>query len=286
MPRSVHGRVEVTEDALDKAREELLERVADLEPGFALVKRLEFERRFDFLFLELQNDPNNLLPVAQETRNALRDLGEEMADRGGDAEAGDSTFSAAFTYFGQFVDHDITLEKSSQPGMKPPVEPDLEPLPLEEIREQTRNVRTGVLELDSVYNFPAPRDPDNNIKMKLGEVSPSGGRPPGKDDFNDLPRRRRMPDDPPRDREARIGDPRNDENLIVAQMHLAFLRAHNRIVEETSPPNRFEKAKRRLRRHYQHIILHNFLKQIAEPEIVDDIIENGNRIYDPGEGEF
>src|SRR5918998_6207800 len=131
MPRSLHGRVEVTEDALDEAREELLERVAEVEPGFALVKRLEFERRFDFLFLELQNDPNNLLPVAQATRDDLVRLGNRMADDGTDAAAGDSTFSAAFTYFGQFVDHDITLEKSAQPGMKPPVEEDLEPLPLQ-----------------------------------------------------------------------------------------------------------------------------------------------------------
>jgi len=286
MPRSLHGRVEVTEATLDKAREEVAERIAEVGPAFAVVKRLEFERRFDFLFLELQDDPNNLLPVAQTTRNDLVKLGEAMADDGTDAAAGDSTFSAAFTYFGQFVDHDITLEKSAQPGMKPPVEENLEPLPLEDIRDQTRNVRTGVLELDSVYNFPAPRDPDNNLKMKLGKVSPSGGRPNDKDDFNDLPRRRPMPGDIERDREARIGDPRNDENTIIAQMHVAFLRAHNRLVEEASPPERFRKAKRRLRRHYQHIVIHDFLKQIAEPSIVDDIIENGNRIYNPGEDEF
>jgi hypothetical protein len=285
MPRWLHGRAEITEDTLDEAREAVAERVAEVGPGFALVKRVEFERRFDFLFLDLQDDPDNLLPEAKKTRNDLVRLGEAMADRGRDAPAGDSTFSAAFTYFGQFVDHDITLEKSAQPGMKPPVEEDLEPLPLDDIRDQTRNVRTGVLELDSVYNFPAPRDPEpNGAKMKIGKVSPSGGTP-GKDEFNDLPRRRRS-DNPKRDREARIGDPRNDENLIVAQLHLAFLRAHNRILEETSPPERFKKAKRRLRRHYQHIVLHDFLKQIADQPIVDDIIENGNRIYDPGEDEF
>jgi hypothetical protein len=284
MPRSLHGRVKVTDDTLAEAREEVLERIADVEPGFALVKRLEFERRFDFLFLDLQNDPANLLPVEKKTRDALVDLGEEMADPNLNVADGDTNFSAAYTYFGQFVDHDITLEKSSQPGMIPPVEEDLEPLPLDDVRNQTRNVRTGVLELDSVYNLPAPRDPDNNLKMKLGRVSPSGGTA-NKDDFNDLPRRKSMPDDIERDREAKIGDPRNDENLIVAQMHVAFLRAHNRLVEETSPPERFKKAKRRLRRHYQHIILHDFLKKIAEPSIVDDTIRR-NRIYKPGEDEF
>jgi len=283
MPRSLHGRLEVTDKTLAEAREEVLERIAEVETGFAVVKRLEFERRFDFLFLELQNDPANLLPVSRATRDALVDLGEAMATPNLNVADGDTNFSAAYTYFGQFVDHDITLEKSSQPGMKPPIEPTLEPLPLDDVRNQTRNVRTGVLELDSVHNLPAPRDPNNNLKMRLGRVSPSGGTP-GKDDFNDLPRRQPS-DDIKRDREAKIGDPRNDENLIVAQMHLAFLRAHNRIVEEASPPQRFKKAKRRLRRHYQHIILHDFLKKIAEPSIVDDTIRR-NRVYDPGEDEF
>jgi hypothetical protein len=67
MPRSLHGRVEVTDDTLAGAREEILERISEVEPGFAVVKRLEFERRFDFLFLELQDNPANLLPVSRAT---------------------------------------------------------------------------------------------------------------------------------------------------------------------------------------------------------------------------
>jgi hypothetical protein len=259
-----------------------------------VAKRLEFERRFDFLFLDLQDDPDNLLPVAKETRDDLVKLGEAMVDDGADAPAGDSTFSAVYTYLGQFIDHDITLEKSGQPGMAPPVEEDLAPLPLEDIREQTRNVRTGVLELDSVYNFPARRDPGPfGSWMEIGEVQPvpPNTRPPGKDDFNDLPRRPVPPNFPTQrdpielDREALIGDPRNDENLIIAQLHVAFLRAHNRLVGETSPPETFKKAKRRLRRHFQHIVLHDFLKQIAEPQIVDETIQR-NRVYKPDEDEF
>jgi heme peroxidase len=170
--------------------------------------------------------------------------------------------------------------------MKPPVEPGLQPLTLEEIEEQTGNLRTALLELDSVYNLPAVRDPEpDGPGMKLGEVQPVGPSVPGKDEFHDLPRREQS-NDPQLDREACIGDPRNDENLIVAQLHVAFLRAHNRLLDEAAPPNRFRKAKRRLRRHYQHIVLHDFLKQIADPVIVDDIIENGNRIYKPDEDEL
>src|SRR5918994_2496384 len=104
MPRWVHGRAEVTEEKLNEAREEISDLITDLGPAFALAKRVEFERRFDFLFLELQDDPANLLPEARATRDALVELGEAMADDGTDAEAGDSTFSAAYTYFGQFVD--------------------------------------------------------------------------------------------------------------------------------------------------------------------------------------
>jgi hypothetical protein len=47
-------------------------------------------------------------------------------------------------------------------------------------------------------------------------------------------------------------------------MHLAFLRAHNRLLEEVSSPEKFRKAKRRLRRHYQHVVIHDFLNQIAD----------------------
>ena len=141
-----------------------------------------------------------------------------------------------------------------------------------------RNARTAALELDSVYGPPAPRSGDS---MEVGKVAASGGRPPGKDDFNDLPReaRRRLPE---RDRAALIGDPRNDENLVVAQLQVAFLRAHNRLVREGKT---FLEARRTLRRHYQHIVLNDFLKRIADPQIVDDTIQE-NQVYDPLDEQF
>ncbi|HSO53364.1 MAG TPA: peroxidase family protein, partial [Actinomycetes bacterium] len=101
-------------------------------------------------------------------------------------------------------------------------------------------------------------------------------RPPGKGDDNDL-FREGPSTDKQHDRAAVIGDPRNDENLIIAQLHLAFLKAHNRLVDLGRT---FEEARRLLRQHYQQIVLHDFLKRIANPAIVDAVITDGNRFYD------
>jgi hypothetical protein len=273
MPRLPHG-TEITPGVVRAARNSVADRAADIPLGFALAKPAD-TRSFDFLFPELQEDPDDLLPVARKTRDDLVALGQAMSGVGG----GDSDVSAAYTYLGQFVDHDITLETSSATGSQL-VDPDLRPLPLARIRQETQNLRTGGLDLDSVYGLPAPRDGD---RFRLGRVSEIGGRPPGKDDFNDLPREGRSVD-VVHDRAALIGDPRNDENLIVAQLHLAFLRAHNELVDQG---NSFRRARRLLRQHYQHIVLHDFLKKrIADEQIVQDTIENGNRVYDPDDEDF
>ena len=200
-----------------------------------------------------------------------------MHDTGGAAGGGDSRIPAAYTYFGQFVDHDVTLEANSA-SLPDLLDPDLAPLGRSQIRENIRNTRTAALELDSVYGPPAPRNGD---RMEIGKVDESGGRPPGKNDFNDLPRepRRRLPE---HDRAALTGDPRNDENLVIAQLHVAFLRAHNRLVGQGKT---FGEARRTLRRHYQHIVLHDFLKKIADPQIVDETIQE-NRVYDPRDERF
>lgn len=302
MPRLPHG-MNINPKTVRNARDAVADHIAKEPLGFALVKPVDLQR-FDFLFLDLQDDDQNLLPVSQETRDNLVALGEEMAEpvvdppevsgpNNPDRDPNrDAKFSAAFTYFGQFVDHDITLDQNATPGSTPPIEEDLEPLSLEVIREETKNVRTGVLELDSVYGEPAPKDPQNPRKMLVGKVALLDAedkpllRPSGKADENDLPREPRDEENFEHDRAALIGDPRNDENTIISQLHVAFLLAHNRLVNEAAPPNRFMKARRRLLRHYQYIVLHDFLKQIADPLIVDDIIENGNHIYDPDEDEF
>jgi hypothetical protein len=122
---------------------------------------------------------------------------------------------------------------------------------------------------------PRPGQPQPDADRE-GHQGPGTVRPPGKGDDNDLPREPRSPDIR-HDRAAWIGDPRNDEILIVAQLHLAFLKAHNALVAQGRT---FEEARRLLRQHYQHLVIHDFLKRVADPAVVDRILRDGNRVYD------
>jgi hypothetical protein len=271
-----HGET-ITTEQFQAAREGIAKSIADVPLAFAAAQPADL-KDFDFMFPKLQNNANNLLPESSTTPANLARLGKTMVDTIGNDPAGDSPVPSIMTYFGQFIDHDITLEMAS--GDLPTLtSPSLTPLPLDEIRNNIRNARTATLDLDSVYDLPAPRDGN---KMRLGVVSPTGStqpplkRPKGKDDFNDLPRDPRN-SDPAADRAAQIGDPRNDENTIVAQLHLAFLRAHNAIVDRVGS---FTDARRLLRQHYQHIVINDFLMRVADRKIVREVLKGGNKFFD------
>lgn len=236
--------------------------------------------KFGFMFPNLQADASNRLPESDEAVEALKRLGEAMVDDdepdtlGCPPGKGDADIPAAYTYLGQFIDHDITFDRTGTPvetiaatGLRP--SPDLEGL---------INSRTPVLDLDSVYSNPAPREGLNGQLMKIGTVTRLNGtqRPvlpvPGKTDFNDLPRKPRSADASV-DREALIGDPRNDENLIIAQLHLAFLKAHNKLARTKSLD--FVGSRRAMRQRYQWMVLHDFLPRICDRNVLNSIAAQG-----------
>ena len=86
---------------------------------------------------------------------------------------------------------------------------------------------------------------------------------------------------------ALLGDPRNDENLIVSQLQLAFLRFHNRVLDDVTEEfgsgytrdEIFREAQRRVRWHYQWIVLHEFLPKTVGKSLVRAILDDGPKYY-------
>ena len=92
---------------------------------------------------------------------------------------------------------------------------------------------------------------------------------------------------------AVIADPRNDENLVVAQTHLAFIQFHNKVMDELQERGRerhvsalrdaggtqFQQARRIVRWHYQWIVLNDFVRRLVNSEILDEVLRCGRRFY-------
>ncbi|MGN9910164.1 peroxidase family protein [Phytohabitans sp. LJ34] len=165
--------------------------------------------------------------------------------------------TAGTTFVGQFLDHDVTFDTVSRLGVA--TEP-----------TQTRNTRDARIDLDSVYGGGPTASPQLYSSSDAAKFRvESGGL------FEDLPRMS--------DRTAIIGDPRNDENLIISGLHAAFLLAHNRTVDfrraNNLPGDVWFYARRTMIHHWQWIVVHEFLPQIVGQPLVDDIFRNGLRWY-------
>jgi hypothetical protein len=210
----------------------------------------------------------------QDVRARLLELGKP----GGIMDAGDApppadpltpnpnnpdnpTMTAGFTFLGQFIDHDLTFDPTSS------LERQSDP-------ESVANFRTPALELDSVYGSGRGASPHlydqtspGASKFLIDAIAP-----------RDLPRNSQGT--------AIIADPRNDENVIVSQLHLAFLKFHNAVVDYlqaggvVDPNEAFDEAQRLVRWHYQWIVLHEFLPKTVGQSLVDNVLRRGRRFYD------
>ena len=165
--------------------------------------------------------------------------------------------TAGTTFVGQFLDHDVTFDSTSRLGV---------------VTEPTRtpNTRVPRLDLDSMYGGGPSVSPQlyrssDPATLRFGD----GGM------FEDLPRNPDMT--------AIIADPRNDENLMIAGLHAAFLLAHNRTVnvrrKNNLPGDPFVHARRTIMHHWQWIVVNEFLPQIVGRALVKDILRNGRRWY-------
>jgi hypothetical protein len=220
------------------------------------------------------------LPFNVTTQALLNQLGDLMGDPGRET-APDSTIPAGFTYAGQFVDHDITFDVSST---------------IDAVTDANtiNNMRTPALDLDSLYgrgpaldpflyDFPSTV-PTTAIKLQLGtnrNTGPGGpagsaGVPAGmqvQTDF-DVPRLSSAA------HTAIIGDPRNDENLIVVQFHQAMLRFHNQVVDllvlAGFSGDIFIEAKKIVTHHYQWAVVNDFLKRVCGSAVVANAIATVN----------
>ena len=238
---------------------------------------------FGYLFA-LQGNADNLLPKSPDTLKYLAELGEVMFDKD-QSSVSNSTIPSAYTYFGQFVDHDISRtilpkDENTTDSCELAKE-DLEPWSTEFVLSEVKNERSAVLELECIYGANAAID---GQYMSLAKVSESNDPIKLNDPFHDVVRSAPNVDNAAADRVARIPDRRNDSNLIVSQMHVAFLRAHNRLVDETGS---FETAQRILRQHYHWVVIHDYLQnQIADPEVFRQVMADSKPLYNPTQGNF
>jgi hypothetical protein len=165
--------------------------------------------------------------------------------------------AAGWPFFGQFIAHDITADRSA-------LRAHLDP-------SQLRNARSPQLNLECLYGDGPAGHPylfQRNDPAKL--LAASGGR--------DLLRNG--------EGTAIIGDPRNDSHVLMSQMHLAFVHAHNALVDRVrvkgAPgPEVFATAARELRWHYQTAILSEFLPTLIGRDLVEALIHDGRRFYRP-----
>jgi Animal haem peroxidase len=240
---------------------------------------------FDYIFPELARDDSNTLAGLKEINvvECLKALGDKHIVVDDPEKIPGVPTPTIYTFFGQFVDHDITHEKGTEPIVLAGA--DLLPLSFEKVRT-LRNSRSPNLELDSVYGSVSgvipPRDSKNPEKLRIDAVSEPQGRPPCTSEINDLPRWHKT-DNPKTDRVALIGDIRNDENIVTAQLHVAFLHAHNALIDRGYS---FAKARKKLIQHYQWIVLEDFLPRVADSAVVKKIRTRGAKFFRPSREKF
>jgi len=206
------------------------------------------------------------LPSFQADEQFLHALGRAggLCDCGDVDDSPDSLADSAagWPIFGQFVAHDITADRSILRSHADTAE--------------LHNARSPQLNLECLYGDGPTGHPflyqrDDPAKFLLGS------------DGADVQRNAESI--------AVIGDPRNDSHMLMSQLHLAMLKAHNTFVDEvrgTGVANNrvFDQAAKQLRWHYQWIVLNEFLPALVGQTLADLVLREGPRWFRPAHGGF
>ena len=174
---------------------------------------------------------------------------------------------AGYTYFGQFIDHDLTFDNTSS----------LNPADNVDSGNKGRfpsNLRTPRFDLDSLYGDGPDAQPfmydDDGASLLFKDSFENQCQSSFDQAHQDLLRS-------PNGR-AIIGDKRNDENSIVSQIQLTFIKFHNAVVAKLKMQEPdlkgtalFTKASQEVRWAYQKLVIEDFLPRIVQDKVLEDL---------------
>src|SRR3954454_16223211 len=197
------------------------------------------------------------LPALEVDEAALHALGRPggPCDLGDFPDDSDAHMAAVWPFFGQFVAHDITADRS--------------PITHHGDADRLRNVRMPRTNLEGLYGSGRVGSPYLYAKDERAKLLLSA-------DGSDVPRNY--------EGIALIGDPRNDVHLFTSQMAVAFIKLHNRLVDRLREDGiaedvLFEDARRAATWHYQHVIVREFLPSLIGAQLTTDLLEGGPQLY-------
>lgn len=185
------------------------------------------------------------------TRGMLIDLGEALSKvpQRGLAELGEHDLPAGYTYLGQFIDHDLQRFATADTPL------------FGTIHGDGKVPRAfPILDLASLYGngFNEVFVDQSTGKLRIKRL--------GKGEFDLVRGELGAP---------LIADTRNEENLLISQLHVLFIRFHNAIVEHLKaeadssiePNVLYDIARHAVVSSYLDIIQHDYLKRILWDEV-------------------
>jgi hypothetical protein len=140
---------------------------------------------------------------------------------------------AGYTYLGQFLSHEIVRPTRPPAG--------------------TTRFASPRLDMDSVYG--TPQQMNDYLKNGMFPLPPADPR---------------EPDDLPRDQHglALIPEPRNDDNVIIAQLHRFWQRFHNYLLLERLAADALQ-ARQLVTKVVQLLVVEDYLRQLLAPIVFD-----------------